>query len=257
MRTLVVAVEFTGIARRYDLSSVVANVLPDAEIMEIDPLDVGKDALWSIGARARAFALEIADRAPAHVVIIGYCSAAVLCAQLGRQLAESGIYVAGTALLDPVIVNDELLDDALRDIESTLECGSRIRDSFPTASSAALNTAKIDGLVRLLASEYAAANLPAGARVASMVADLADRYISWISLLCSTVLAAEPAQKRGRLAVFAAADGSAPGEYETIFGADELKLYAAGRHPCLALPHCSEDFYSWLKEVVEEPLIEH
>jgi hypothetical protein len=254
MQTLAVAVEFTGIARSYGLSSVIAGALPDAEILEIDPLDVREDARWGIGARARELGREIvgreiASRAPARVVIIGYCTAAVLCGRLGRQLAESGIQVAGTALLDPVVVDDELLDDALRDIESTLECGSKIRDCIPTASSAVSHPAATEELVRLLADEYAAANLPAGARVRSMVADLADRYISWISFLCSTVVDAQPALPRGRVAIFSAADGPVPAEYKTLFGADEWKAYPADERPCLERPDCAQDFRAWLTEV--------
>jgi hypothetical protein len=248
----VVVIEFTGVARSYHLGKAIVEQFPDAELLEIDPLNVREDVLWNVGARAGELCSDIADRAPASVVIVGYCSAAILCGQVARQLAESGIRVTGTALLDPVIVDDELIVSALQDIEVSLDCGSRITGSIPLASSALFDSAKAEELLRGLADEYAAAHLPSGARIKSMVEYLADRYIAWVSFLCSAAWDKRPLPHPGKLAVFSSADGRAPGEYTTIFRADELRLYSTHGRPCLSAPDCATDFYAWLKEVVQD-----
>jgi hypothetical protein len=249
---LVVVIEFTGVARSYHLGKAIVRQFPDAELLEIDPLNVRKEALWSVGARARELCSEITGRAPADVVIVGYCSAAILCGHVARQLAESGISVSGTALLDPVIVNDELIVSALQDIEVSLDCGSRIRDAMPPASSALFDSAKAEELLRILADEYAAVHLPSGARIKSMVEFLADRYIAWVSFLCSTAWDKRPLWHPGKLTVFGSADGLAPGEYTKIFRADELMLYSAHGRPCLSVPDCATDFYAWLEEFIKD-----
>lgn len=248
--SLVMVVEFTGIARSYNLTKLIASLLPAADILEIDPLSVPENALWSVSARAQEFCRKIVGRAPARVVIIGYCSAAVLCGQVARQLTQSGINVTGTALLDPVIVDDELIDNALQEIESSLDCGSRIRDNIPAVSNELFDISRTEELLRVLANEYGATHFPGGARIESLIEELADRYIAWISFLCSTAWDTVPMRHPGRLAIFSSVDALASGEYRTIFEVDELKLYPSHGQPCISLPDCVADLCAWMKEVI-------
>jgi pimeloyl-ACP methyl ester carboxylesterase len=246
---LVVCVSFAGIAQRYDIVSVVQDAIPGVRCMIIDPL-VGVNASnWNSDQRAQELCHQVTTLAPAQVVVTGYCTGAAFAAQVAAKLAEAEIPVSGTAVFDPVKPDRQMINAALDEMMTSLGCTSDTFRDVDLSSRQQVDILSIEDMILGWAGDYTARFFSEAEDMDALMKELADRYISWISFLCSSAWQEKPAAKAEEAAVFASRELCESDVLGLNFPANETRLYGTNGDSCLSDPDCLADFKQWVIDV--------
>jgi len=246
-----VIIEFTGIARQYDIRSILAKFAPESAVMEIDPLAIPENCRWDNRERARQICRTITAADPSRVALVAYCTGSSLASQVASALASVGVCATGYAVLDPVEVTSEVIYDELREIAESL--GRNISpeeyEALHLYHPDLCDTSRVENILLSWASDYASDALGLSAKTDPLIKEIAVRYISWISFLCATAWAREEVSRSP--AIFTSAEGLTQAGDSGRFRND-VRSYATQGAPCLAADQCMLDFGNWCKSVMDK-----
>jgi hypothetical protein len=245
-----VVIEFTGIARQYDIPGILRKITPETTVLEIDPLDIPDSCRWDNQERAREICRTITAAAPSRVALIAYCTGAFLASQVASALASAGVCVTGYAVLDPTAVTSSVIYDALGEIMEALGRSISPHDyeKLHLYNPELCDTSRVEDILLSWIRDCAPDALALSAYDDPLINELAERYINWISFLCAT--AWEKDELSGPLSIFTSEDGLEHAEYLRGLPRGVLNSYATQGASCLAAHHCVLDFGNWCKSVI-------
>jgi hypothetical protein len=245
-----VVIKFAGIARQYDIRGLLAKFSPGTSVLEIDPLAVPVNCRWDNWERVRRICGTITAAAPSQVALVAYCSGSSLVSQVADALASVGVCVTGHAVLDPVTVTSAVIYDELRQIAESLGRNISPEDyeALHLYHSDRCDTSRAENILRSWTNDFASIALGPPAMADPLFNELAERYISWVSFLCTAAWGNEGISRSS--VIFTSEERLSEAGDSGIFPNDGLHSYATQGASCLSADQCILDFGNWCKSAM-------
>lgn len=241
----IAVLDFTATAQDHDVSTMLRDVLPDANILVVDPLDVDKASWWQLEQRAVAVSGKVSLTGIREVKLVSYCTGAILAEPVAGTLTKRGIRVSGIAIMDPLAITDEVVLAALHEVATSLgqEVATEQADALIGHNWRSQDL--VENFIAEWICKYAKKTFPENPSAAELLTELAERYVNWLAFLCSarsfTGAVSAP------VTVFASAERFSDLPATFPWKAAETNVFQTGGLPCLENKECADTFIHWVE----------